>query len=115
MYGLEFAESLHMNSRFLRNAARLREQLAKEYDLLELWNEKEHVKRYREAVACECIICGALIRNAQKNIHAKEHHRLIPLCETHSRQIAQGKIKLQGLIMTPQGLRLEYETQLKED
>lgn len=115
VYGLEFAESLHMNSRFLRNAARLREQLAKEYDLLELWNEKEHVKRYREAVACECIICGALIRNAQKNIHAKEHHRLIPLCETHSRQIAQGKIKLQGLIMTPQGLRLEYETQLKED
>jgi len=25
----------------------------------------------------------------------------------------QGKIKLQGFIMTPQGLRLEYETQLE--
>ncbi len=115
VYGLEFAESLHMNRNFLRNAARLRENLAKEYDVLELGNQKEYIKRYREVVACECVICGALIRNTQKNIHAKEHHHLIPLCETHSRQIAQGKIKVRGFIMTAQGLRLEYETQLKED
>jgi DNA mismatch repair ATPase MutS len=115
VYGLEFAESLHMNSEFLDNAARIRENLAKEYDVLELGNHKEYIKRYREVVACECVICGALIRPSQKNIHAKEHHHLIPLCETHTRAISQGKIKLQGFIMTSQGLRLEYETQLKED
>jgi DNA mismatch repair ATPase MutS len=115
VYGLEFAESLHMNPRFLQNAARLREKLAKEYDVLELGNQKEYIKRYRDVVASECVICGALIRNTQKNIHTKEHHHLIPLCETHSREIIQGKIKLQGFIMTTQGLRLEYETQLKED
>lgn len=115
VYGLEFAESLHMNPNFLHNAKRLRENLAKEYDVLELGNQKEYIKRYREVVACECVICGALVRNPQKNRSAKEHHHLIPLCETHSRQISQGKIKLQGFIMTSQGLRLEYETQLKED
>ncbi len=115
VYGLEFAESLHMAPEFLKNAKRLRENLAKEYDVLELGNHKEYIKRYREVVACECVICGALIRNPQKNIHAKEHHHLIPLCETHTRQIVQGKIKLQGFIMTREGLRLEYETQLKED
>ncbi len=115
VYGLEFAESLHMNPHFLQNAARLRESLAKEYDVLELGNQKEYIKRYREVVASECVICGALVRNVQKNPASKEHHHLIPLCETHSRQISQGKIKLQGFIMTTNGLRLEYETQLKED
>ncbi len=112
VYGLEFAESLHMNSHFLQNAKRLRENLAKEYDVLELGNQKEYIKRYREVVASECVICGALVRNPQKNIHLKEHHHLIPLCETHSREISQGKIKVRGFIMTPQGLRLEYEKQL---
>lgn len=115
IYGLEFAESLHMNPSFLTNAGRLREHLAKEYDVLELGNQKEYIKRYREVVACECVVCGALIRNTQKNIHAKEHHHLIPLCDTHARQIAQGKIKPRGFIITSQGLRFEYETQLKED
>lgn len=115
VYGLEFAESLHMDPSFLRNARSLRENLAKEYDVLELGNQKEYIKRFREVVACECVICGALIRNAQKNIHAKEHHHLIPLCERDAQAILQGKIKLQGFIMTPLGLRLEYETQLKED
>lgn len=113
VYGLEFAESLHMNLNFLQNAKRLRENLAKEYDVLELGNQKEYIKRYREVVACECVICGALVRNMQKNPVAKEHHHLIPLCETHSRAISQGKIKLQGFIMTPNGLRLEYEKQLE--
>ncbi len=115
VYGLEFAESLHMNPNFLQNAARLRENLAKEYDVLELGNQKEYIKRYRDVVASECVICGALVRNPQKSRAVKEHHHLIPLCETHTRAISQGKIKLQGFIMTPQGLRLEYETQLKED
>ena len=115
VYGLEFAESLHMNPRFLQNAARLREKLAKEYDVLELGNQKEYIKRYRDVVASECVICGALVRNPQKIAGSKDHHHLIPLCETHTRAISQGKIKLQGFIMTPNGLRLEYETQLKED
>ncbi|MDD2951110.1 MAG: hypothetical protein PHU29_10010 [Sulfuricurvum sp.] len=113
VYGLEFAESLHMNPHFLQNAKRLRENLAKEYDVLELGNQKEYIKRYREVVACECVICGALVRNRQKNSTAKEHHHLIALCETHSREISQGKIKLRGFIMTSQGLRLEYEKQLE--
>ncbi len=113
VYGLEFAESLHMNPSFLKNAKRLRENLAKEYDVLELGNQKEYIKRFREVVASECVICGALVRNLQKSSSSKEHHHLIPLCETHSREISQGKIKLRGFIMTPQGLRLEYETQLE--
>lgn len=115
VYGLEFAESLHMNPRFLHHAKRLRENLAKEYDVLELGNQKEYIKRYRDVVASECVICGALVRHPQKNIGSKDHHHLIPLCEKHTQAISQGKIKVRGFIMTPQGLRLEYETQLKEE
>jgi len=112
IYGLEFAESLHMDQSFLDNARRLRENLAKEYDVLELGQQKEYIKRYRDVVACECIICGSLVRNRQNLPAGREHHHLMPLCDTHTRQIAEGKIKLAGFIMTPQGLRLEYETQL---
>lgn len=36
VYGLEFAESLHMHEGFLANAKRIRENLAREYDGLEL-------------------------------------------------------------------------------
>lgn len=112
VYGLEFAESLHMDERFLEGAKRLREELAKEYDVLELAHQKEYIRRYRDVSACECVICGALIRNPLKAPASKEHHNLIPLCERDRRRLAEGKIKPRGLIMTPQGLRLEYETQL---
>lgn len=112
VYGLEFAESLHMDPQFLAGAKRLREHLSKEYDVLELAHQKEYIKRYREITACECVICGTLIRNRGGSRTAREHHNLIPLCEKHRTQITEGKIKPRGLIMTPQGLRLEYETQL---
>lgn len=112
VYGLEFAESLHMEPRFLEGAKRFREHLAKEYDLLELAHQKEYIKRYREITACECVICGTLIRKPLQGLPTREHHNLIPLCEKDRRRLAEGKIKPRGLIMTPQGLRLEYETQL---
>ena len=102
-----------MNPRFLHHAKRLRENLAKEYDVLELGNQKEYIKRYHDVVASECVICGALVRHPQKNIGSKDHHHLIPLCEKHTQAISQGKIKVRGFIMTPQGLRLEYEQQLE--
>ncbi|MCK9373867.1 MAG: hypothetical protein M0P91_11780 [Sulfuricurvum sp.] len=113
VYGLEFAESLHMHPAFLKNAKRLRENLAKEYTLLELGHKKEHMKRYRDVVVCECIICGALVRVDQKKGAEREHHHLIPLCGRHHRMMAEGKIKVRGFIMTPQGLRMEYEMQLQ--
>lgn len=112
VYGLEFAESLHMYPPFLENAKKLREKLTKEYDVLELSHQKEYIKRYREVVACECIICGALVRSVSPRTPTGEHHHLIPLCEKHTRMFNEGKIKLRGFIMTSQGLRLEYDTQL---
>lgn len=112
IYGLEFARSLHMDGNFLATAQRLRENLAKEYAILELGHQKETIKRYRNVVASECVICGALVRNQPLSLRSGEHHHLIPLCEKDRRAMAEGKIKVRGFIMTPQGLRLEYETQL---
>ncbi|MGD9969302.1 MAG: hypothetical protein AB7S65_02495 [Sulfuricurvum sp.] len=113
IYGLEFARSLHMKGNFLDNVRMIRDNLAKEYEVLELGHQKEYLKRYREVVACECVICGALIRVHTKTLPGREHHHLIPLCDRHARQVTEGKIKVRGLIMTPSGLRLEYETLLE--
>ncbi|HEX5623997.1 MAG TPA: hypothetical protein VFX57_06135 [Sulfuricurvum sp.] len=113
VYGLEFAESLHMHKGFLANAKRLRENLAKEYDVLELSHKQEYLKRYSQVVACECVICGALIKHRISPQKRQQHHHLIPLCDTHARHIVEGKINVTQIIMTPQGLRLDYETQLQ--
>jgi len=112
IYGLEFAESLHMEDSFLHNARKIRDQLSKEYDILELSHQKEYIKRYRDAVASECVICGALVRQEQSPFTQGRHHNLIPLCAQHFRSISEGKIKVERIIMTPKGLRLEYEEQL---
>lgn len=112
IYGLEFAESLHMVDSFLHNARKIRDQLSKEYDVLELSHQKEYIKRYREAVASECVICGALVRQEQPPFSHGRHHNLIPLCTQHFHSISEGKIKVERIIMTPKGLRLEYEEQL---
>jgi len=112
IYGLEFAESLHMEDSFLHNARKIRDQLSKEYDVLELSHQKEYIKRYRDAVASECVICGALVRQEQVPFTQGRHHNLIPLCAQHFRSISEGKIKVERIIMTPKGLRLEYEEQL---
>lgn len=112
IYGLEFAESLHMEDSFLHNARKIRDQLSKEYDVLELSHQKEYIKRYRDAVASECVICGALVRQEQVPFTQGRHHNLIPLCAHHFRSISEGKIKVERIIMTPKGLRLEYEEQL---
>ncbi|MFA6138369.1 MAG: DNA mismatch repair protein [Sulfurimonas sp.] len=128
IYGLEFAKSLHMDSDFLDTANRIRKRLANDFDELELLVKKKTSKYNKELYVTKCIICGAVAEDvhhiSQRSLadkagfighfHQNNKHNLIPLCKEHHNQIHEGKIKVDGFVMTSNGLELKFEEQMSK-
>ncbi len=128
IYGLEFAKSLHMDSEFLENANAIRKRLANDYDELELLVKKKKSKYNKELYVTKCIICGAVAEDvhhiSQKSLadeagfighfHKDNKHNLVPLCKEHHHQIHDGKLHVNGFIMTSKGLELQFEEQMSK-
>ena len=126
IYGLEFAKSLHMDEDFLETANKIRKRLAKDFDELELLVKKKTSKYNKNLYVTKCIICGAIADDVHHinnqslanesgfigHFHKDTKHNLVPLCKEHHKQIHDGKIKLDGFIMTSKGLELTYEEQI---
>jgi DNA mismatch repair protein MutS len=127
IYGLEFAKSLHMDNEFLQNANKIRKRLANDFDELELLVKKKRSKYNKELYVTKCIICGAVAEDvhhiSQRSLadkdgfighfHQNHKHNLVPLCKEHHKQIHDGKIKIDGFLMTSKGLELQFEEQMK--
>ena len=128
IYGLEFAKSLHMDSDFLDTANKIRKRLANDFDELELLVKKKTSKYNKELYVTKCIICGAVAEDvhhiSQRSLadkagfighfHENNKHNLIPLCKEHHNQIHDGKIKVDGFVMTSKGLELKFEEQMSK-
>jgi len=128
IYGLEFAKSLHMDSEFLESANAIRKRLANDYDELELLVKKKKSKYNKELYVTKCIICGAVAEDvhhiSQKSLadkagfighfHKDHKHNLVPLCKEHHNQIHDGKLHVNGFIMTSKGLELQFEEQMRK-
>ena len=128
IYGLEFAKSLHMDSEFLESANTIRKRLANDYDELELLVKKKKSKYNKELYVTKCIICGAVAEDvhhiSQKSLadsagfighfHKDNKHNLVPLCKEHHHQIHDGKLHVNGFIMTSKGLELQFEEQMSK-
>ncbi|WP_304546221.1 MutS-related protein [Sulfurimonas microaerophilic] len=128
IYGLEFAKSLHMDKEFLDMANNIRKRLANDFDELELLVKKKKSKYNKDLYVTKCVICGAVADDVHHITHKsladsagfighfhKDHkHNLIPLCKEHHNQIHDGKIKVDGFVMTSNGLELQYEEQLSK-
>jgi len=126
IYGLEFAKSLHMDSEFLEEANAIRKRLANDFDELELLVKKKTSKYNKELYVTKCIICGAMAEDvhhiSQRSLadeagfighfHKDNKHNLIPLCKEHHHQIHEGKLHVNGFIMTSKGLELQFEEQI---
>lgn len=129
IYGLEFAKSLHMDSEFLDTANTIRKRLSNDFDELELLVKKKTSKYNKELYVTKCIICGAMAEDvhhiSQKSLadgagfighfHKDNKHNLIPLCKEHHNLIHDGKIKVDGFVMTSKGLELQFEEQMKKE
>ena len=123
IYGLEFAKSLHMDDEFLETANKIRKRLAKDFDELELLVKKKTSKYNKNLYVTKCVICGAMAEDVHHinnkslanhsgfigHFHKDAKHNLVPLCKEHHNQIHDGKIKVDGFVMTSNGLELKYE------
>ena len=125
VYGLEFAKSLHMDSEFLEEANRIRKRLANDFDELELLVKKKTSKYNKKLYVTNCVICGKIAEDvhhiAEKSsadkdgfighFHKDNKHNLVPLCKQHHNEIHNGKLKIDGFMMTSNGLELQFEKQ----
>ncbi len=128
IYGLEFAKSLHMDDEFLETANKIRKRLAKDFDELELLVKKKTSKYNKDLYVTKCIICGEMAEDVHHinnksladasgfigHFHKDAKHNLVPLCKEHHHQIHDGKIKVDGFVMTSNGLELKYEELLEK-
>lgn len=128
IYGLEFAKSLHMDSDFLDTANTIRKRLANDFDELELLVKKKKSKYNKDLYVTKCVICGAMAEDvhhiSQRSLadkagfighfHKDNKHNLIPLCKEHHNLIHEGKIKVDGFVMTSNGLELKFEEQMNK-
>ena len=74
------------------------------------------------------ILCGAMAEDvhhiSQRSLadsagfighfHKDNKHNLVPLCKEHHNQIHEGKIHVDGFVMTSKGLELQFETQMNK-
>ncbi len=121
MYGLEFAKALHMDEKFLRYAFETRKRLTKDHSEIELLRQKKKSRYNKKLYLTKCAICNEAVEEvhhiapkakAQEGFidHFKANHRynLIPLCAKHHRMVHDGRLIINGFVMSEEGLTLHY-------
>ncbi len=123
VYGLEFAQSLHMNAAFLKNATRIRRELAGELDEKELLLQKQTSKYNDTLYLTRCAVCND---NVEDTHHIEEQHtadkhgnighipkdhkyNLVPLCKNCHAKVHGRKLKINGFVKTSKGFALDIE------
>lgn len=67
IYGLEFAQSLHMDESFLQNAMKIRRELAGELDSLELLTKKQTSLYNNDVYLTCCSLCNNMVKETHHN------------------------------------------------
>ncbi|MBP9761186.1 MAG: MutS family DNA mismatch repair protein [Candidatus Magasanikbacteria bacterium] len=123
LYGLEFAESLHMDPVFLQQAVALRKELANEYTTLERITKKQTSLYHKDVYLSVCAICDKPVTDTHHiapqqdadehgaigHIHKNHKYNLLPICEACHQEIHTGSIHITGFAMTSKGLQLLYQ------
>lgn len=121
VYGLEFAQSLHIDDTFLKTARDIRKSLTNEYSPLELLSQQEKSKYNASVFLATCALCDAPVDDTH---HIKEQHtaddngfidhfpkdhkgNVIPLCKDCHNKVHAGKLSLDGYVMTSKGWQLQ--------
>jgi DNA mismatch repair protein MutS len=123
VYGLEFAQSLHMDKTFLRYAMNIRKELAGELSDIERLTRRHTSAYNKDVFLSSCAICTGSVDDThhiqeQQNADAhgkighidKDHtYNLLPICRTCHEAIHAGDIRVQGFVMTSAGLQLRFD------
>lgn len=122
LYGLEFAKSLHMDKEFIANAYAIRKEIAGEFSELELLKKKRRSKYNKNVYLSKCALCDEDVDDIHHispqsksdengnigHFHKNHKYNLIPLCKNHHQLVHDGKITIQGFVMSDDGLKLHY-------
>jgi len=122
LYGLEFAKSLHMDKEFLQNASKIRKKITDDYSEVELLKKKKKSRYNSNLILTKCALCNEVVQDvhhikaqelSDKNSkieHFNKNHKynLIPLCSFHHQKVHEGKIIINGFMMSENGLKLHY-------
>lgn len=123
IYGLEFAQSLHMNASFLKNAMKIRRELAGELGDMELLLQKQTSKYNDGVYLTRCAVCND---NVDDTHHIEEQHtadehgnighipkdhkyNLVALCKNCHVKVHQDKLQINGFVKTSKGFALDIE------
>ncbi len=123
IYGLEFAQSLHIDKEFMKRAQTIRKELAQDYEELELLTKKQKSKYHKELYLSSCAICKKMVEDthhiapqeiadADGNIghfHKNHKYNLLPLCKDCHHKVHEGKLIIRGFVMTSNGLEIDFE------
>ena len=121
-YGLEFAKSLHMDKKFIETAFTIRESLGETADTLKRLKKRKRSRYHKDLYLSTCALCGAPVEEVHHitpkskadakgridHFHANHRYNLIPLCKKHHRMVHEGKVIIQGFVMTDEGLQLQF-------
>ena len=122
LYGLEFAKSLHMDKAFIDTAYAIRESLGEASSALKELRKKKRSRYHKDLYLSTCALCGAPVEEVHHiaprakadekgridHFHQNHRYNLIPLCKKHHRLVHDGKVIIQGFVMTDAGLQLRY-------
>lgn len=123
VYGLEFAQSLHMDETFIREALKIRRELAGDQHDIELLTKKQLSKYHNDVYLISCGVCGSEVddthhireqHTANEDGHIDHFHKdhkynLLPLCKSCHDKVHHGDLKIEGFVMTSNGIELKIE------
>ncbi len=123
IYGLEFAESLHIDPSFLRRAHTIRKELAQDFEPLELLTQKKKSKYHPEVFLTLCAVCKNSVEDTHHiapqetadekgnigHFHKNHKYNLLPLCKECHNKVHEGKLVIQGFVMTSDGLKIDFD------
>ncbi|PIR77706.1 MAG: DNA mismatch repair protein, partial [Candidatus Magasanikbacteria bacterium CG10_big_fil_rev_8_21_14_0_10_38_6] len=123
IYGLEFAQSLHMDEPFLQYATTIRKSLTDDYSDIELLVKKERSIYNKHVYLSSCAICSQRVEDVhhivpQKeaddagnigHFHKNHTYNLLPICKSCHKRIHDEEIQVNGFVMTSKGLQLLFE------
>ena len=123
LYGLEFAKSLHMDKEFITTAYDIRRELAGELGEVELLKKKKRSKYNKNLYLAKCALCDESVDEVHhikaqessdengniEHFHQNHRYNLIPLCAKHHKMVHEGKIVINGFVMSSEGLKLHFE------
>lgn len=124
IYGLEFAQSLHMDDGFIKKALAIRKELANELNNAELLTKKQQSRYNKKLFFTSCALCDDPVEDThhiqpQQNADAhgkighmdKDHKaNLVPLCKECHNKVHAGELVIKGFVMTSEGLQLDIES-----